>query len=201
MEVINISEGRVVREVTPKNFGPTGELAVSPDLSHFAVYSHNVSAFAKLSDGLWPDFHKPDLMLFATDQTNPELVIPDLKADGAVAHLRNMVLPSLSSDASVCSSRTARSGEGIPNERVTLTLLNMRPIRITLAVAAALAELGVTSWYFVGWSLNRAFQSATQEGGGFRKVVDMAEATVGSTLARGDVRLQPGEAAGEGALA
>jgi hypothetical protein len=101
MEVINISEGRVVREVTPKNFGPTGEFAVSPDLSHFAVYSHNVSAFAKLSDGLWPDFHKRDLMLFASDQTNPELVIPDLKADGSVAHLRNMVLPSLSSDASV----------------------------------------------------------------------------------------------------
>jgi hypothetical protein len=40
-------------------------------------------------------------MLFASDQTNPELVIPDLKADGAVAHLRNMVLPSLSSGASV----------------------------------------------------------------------------------------------------
>lgn len=101
MEVINISEGRVVREVTPKNFGPTGEIAVSPDLSHFAVYSHKVSAFAKLSDGLWPDFHKPDLMLFATDQSKPELVIPDLKADGAVAHLRNMVLPRLSSNGYV----------------------------------------------------------------------------------------------------
>jgi hypothetical protein len=101
VEVININENRVVREVAPKNFGPTGELAVSPDLRHFAVYSHNVSAFAKLSDGLWPDFHKPELMLFTTDDTKPELVIPDLKADGAVAHLRNMVLPRLSTDASV----------------------------------------------------------------------------------------------------
>lgn len=101
MEVINISESRVVREITPKNFGPTGELAVSRDLSHFAVYSHDVSAFAKLSDGLWPDFHKPELMLFSKDRTKPELVIPNLKADGAVAHLQNMILPSLSSDASV----------------------------------------------------------------------------------------------------
>jgi hypothetical protein len=101
MEVINISKSRVVREITPKNFGPTGELAVSRDLSHFAVYSHNVSGFAKLSDGLWPDFHKPELMLFTTDETKPELVIPDLKGDGAVAHLRNMVLPTLSADASV----------------------------------------------------------------------------------------------------
>lgn len=101
MEIVNISEGRVVREITPNNFGPTGELAVSPDLSHFAVYTHNVTAFAKLSDGLWPDFHKPQLMLFSANGAKPELVIPDLKADGAVAHLRNMVLPSLSSDASV----------------------------------------------------------------------------------------------------
>ena len=101
MEVINITASRVVREITPKNFGPTGELAVSPDLSHFAVYSHNVSAFAELSDGLWPDFHKPELMLFTTNGTKPELVIPDLKSDGAVAHLRNMVLTSLSSDGSV----------------------------------------------------------------------------------------------------
>jgi hypothetical protein len=77
----------------------------------------------------------------------------------------------------------------------------MKYIRITLVVLAALAVLGVAGWYFVGWSLNRAFQSAAQDGGGLRKVVDVAEATVGSTLARGDVRLQPGKASGEGALA
>lgn len=77
----------------------------------------------------------------------------------------------------------------------------MRYIRIAFVVVAAVAMLGVAGWYFVGWSINRAFQSATQEGGGLRKVVDMAETTVGSTLARGDVRLQPGEATGGGALA
>jgi hypothetical protein len=77
----------------------------------------------------------------------------------------------------------------------------MKYIRISLAVVATLAVLGIASWYFVGWSLNRAFQSATQQGGGLRKVVDVTEATVGSTLARGDVRLQPGKDSGEGALA
>jgi hypothetical protein len=101
LEVINANEGRVVREITPKNFGPTGELTVSPDLSHFAVYSHYVSAWAKLSDGLWPDFHKPELLVFGTDDTRPELVIPDLKGGGVVAYLTNMVLPKLSNDASV----------------------------------------------------------------------------------------------------
>ena len=35
----------------------------------------------------------------------------------------------------------------------------MKYIRITLVVLAALAVLGVAGWYFVGWSLNRAFQS------------------------------------------
>jgi len=101
MEVVNVREGRLAREITPKNFGPTGELTVSSDLCYFAVYSHNVSGFAKLSDGLWPDFDKPQLMLYSADETKPELVIPGLKADGAVAHLRNMILPSLSNNASV----------------------------------------------------------------------------------------------------
>lgn len=77
----------------------------------------------------------------------------------------------------------------------------MKYVRSIVIVLAALAVLGIAGWYFVGWSLNRAFQSAAQEGGGLRKVVDVAEATVGSTLARGDVRLQPGKASGEGALA
>jgi hypothetical protein len=76
----------------------------------------------------------------------------------------------------------------------------MKYVRSIVIVLAALAVLGIAGWYFVGWSLNRAFQSA-QEGGGLRKVVDVAEATVGSTLTRGDVRLQPGKASGEGALA
>lgn len=77
----------------------------------------------------------------------------------------------------------------------------MKYLRISLLVVAALAVLGVAGWYFVGWSLNKAFQSAAQEGGGLRKVVDATEATVGGTLARGDVPLQPGKASGEGALA
>ncbi len=77
----------------------------------------------------------------------------------------------------------------------------MKYLRISLMVVAALAVLGVAGWYFVGWSLNKAFQSAAPEGGGLRKVVDATEATVGGTLARGDVRLQPGKASGEGALA
>jgi hypothetical protein len=74
-------------------------------------------------------------------------------------------------------------------------------IRISLVVLVALVVLGVAGRYFVEWSLNRAFQPAMKEGGGFRQLADVLEASVGSTLARGDARLQPGEAAGEGALA
>jgi len=74
-------------------------------------------------------------------------------------------------------------------------------VRASLVALAALVVLGIAARYFVEWSLNRAFQPAMQEGGGLRKVVDAAEATVGSTLARGDVRLQPGKASGESALA
>jgi hypothetical protein len=74
-------------------------------------------------------------------------------------------------------------------------------IRIILAVVALLAVLGMAGRYFFEFSLNRAFQPAMKEGAGFRQLTDALEASVGSSLARGDVRLQPGQATGEGALA
>jgi hypothetical protein len=74
-------------------------------------------------------------------------------------------------------------------------------IRISLVVLATIAVLGAAGRYFVEWSLNRAFQPAMKEGGGFRQLADVLEASVGSTLARGDARLQPRGAVGEGALA
>lgn len=77
----------------------------------------------------------------------------------------------------------------------------MKYIRIFVTVVASVAVLGIAGWFFVGWSINRAFQPTVKEGGGLRQLADVLEASVGSTLARGDVRLKPGEAAGEGALA
>jgi hypothetical protein len=77
----------------------------------------------------------------------------------------------------------------------------MKYVRSIVIVLAALAVLGIAGWYFVGWSLNRAFQSAAQEGGGLRQLADVLEASVGSTLARGDAQLQAGRATGEGTLA
>lgn len=76
-----------------------------------------------------------------------------------------------------------------------------KTIRISLVVLVVLVVLGVAGRYFVEWSLNRAFQPAMKEGGGLRQLADVLEASVGSTLARGDARLQPGEAPGQGALA
>jgi hypothetical protein len=77
----------------------------------------------------------------------------------------------------------------------------MKYIRIFVMVVASLAVLGIAGWFFVGWSISRAFQPAMKEGGGFRQLADVLQASVGSTLARGDAQLQPGRAPGEGALA
>jgi hypothetical protein len=74
-------------------------------------------------------------------------------------------------------------------------------IRISLVVLVVLVGLGIAGRYFIEWSLNRAFQPAMKDRGGFRQLADVLEASVGSTLARGDARSQPAEAAGEGALA
>lgn len=74
-------------------------------------------------------------------------------------------------------------------------------IRITLVVLVVLIVLGVAGRYFVEWSLNRAFQPAMKEGGGFQQLADVLKASVGNSVARGDARLEPGEATGDGALA
>lgn len=77
----------------------------------------------------------------------------------------------------------------------------MKYIRIFLVVVASLAVLCIAGWLFVGWSISRAFQPAMNEDGGLRQLSDVLEASVGSTLARGDAQLELGKAAGEGALA
>ena len=74
-------------------------------------------------------------------------------------------------------------------------------IRILLVIVVSLAVLGMAGRYFIGWSLSGAFQPAMKESGGFRQLTDVVEASVGSTLTRGDARLQPGEAAGQDTLA
>jgi hypothetical protein len=101
LELIDIEKDGIVREISPKAFGPTGELAVSPDLSYFAVFSYYINAWAERSEGFWPNFHKPELLLFGKGNAQPELVIPDLKPSGAVAYLANLVLPRLSDRGSV----------------------------------------------------------------------------------------------------
>jgi WD40 repeat protein len=68
LELINIEKDGIVREISPKAFGPTGELAVSPDLSYFAVFSYYINAWAERSEGFWPNFHKPELFAIRKGQ-------------------------------------------------------------------------------------------------------------------------------------
>lgn len=72
-----------------------------------------------------------------------------------------------------------------------------RPVVI---VVATLALLGVAGRYFLAWSLDRAFEPALKKGGAVDHLKDVLEATVGSTLARGDARRQPGQSTDAGAL-
>ena len=72
--------------------------------------------------------------------------------------------------------------------------------RTLLFVVLALTIVFIASRIFVEWSLDRAFRSSTNRTGGLQKVVDAMEASLGSTLARGDVRLKLGNSPSEGAL-
>lgn len=76
----------------------------------------------------------------------------------------------------------------------------MRHFRMLLGAVALAAALGIVGWVLVGWIIRGAFESATQKGG-LQELLGGVEASVGSTLARGDIPMQPGKTAGEGALA
>jgi hypothetical protein len=76
----------------------------------------------------------------------------------------------------------------------------MRYTRIILVILISVSALGVSAWYFMGWALTGAFESGLKSKG-FEQLSSVLAASVGSTLARGDVRLRPGIAEGEGAIA
>lgn len=77
----------------------------------------------------------------------------------------------------------------------------MKYIRVVLVTITSIATVGIAVWLFMGWTISRSFQPALKKGGGLRQLADVLQASVGSTVGRGDARLQPGEATGEGALA
>src|ERR1700683_3030707 len=73
-------------------------------------------------------------------------------------------------------------------------------IPAVLLGVATLVLLGVAGRYFLIWSLDRAFEPAIKQGGAVGHLQDVLKATVGRTLARGDVRLQLGQSTDAGAL-
>lgn len=75
----------------------------------------------------------------------------------------------------------------------------MKYIRLFITVVVLLAALGLSGWYLAGWMVSHAFKSASQKGA-FQQLSNVVEASVGSTLARGDVRLQLEEMQRDGAL-
>lgn len=98
LEIISASDGTVLRRISPKYFGPTGELEVSPDGKYFAVVSAYADPKIMRADGPLPNPYKPEVVIADKDHDNPFAVIPNLEGNGLST---NELLPSLSSGASV----------------------------------------------------------------------------------------------------
>jgi len=64
----------------------------------------------------------------------------------------------------------------------------MKRVHVVLIIVAAVAVLGVGVWYFAIWSVKGAFESAAQQG--FEPLAGVLKATVGGTIARGDIRFE-----------
>lgn len=75
----------------------------------------------------------------------------------------------------------------------------MKLLKLLLAAGALIVVLVVGFRFMAGWLISGAFESASQSGD-LSRLADALQATAGSTIARGDLRL-PGAATGQGALA
>lgn len=75
----------------------------------------------------------------------------------------------------------------------------MRFSHKVLGVVATIAVLSLVGWFLAGWIINGAFESATQKGG-LQQLLGGLEGAIGSSLARGDIRMYPGRAIGKGIL-
>jgi len=60
-----------------------------------------------------------------------------------------------------------------------------------ILVVASIAVIGIAVWYFMGWALAGAFRSS-MESKEFEQLSSVLEASIGSTVARGDVQFRPG---------
>ena len=76
LEIINIPQGRIVREIRPKHYGPTGVLAESANLTHFVVESLYARPVAFSYDSPDPKDYRYEIMVFANGGTAPEAVLP-----------------------------------------------------------------------------------------------------------------------------
>ncbi len=94
LEIIDIQKGRIVREINPKKYGPSGVLLESADRGHFAIQSIYAAPFW-YSDYSDPKHFTATLMLFANSGATPEVIFP------YPALIDVDVPPRISSDASV----------------------------------------------------------------------------------------------------
>lgn len=107
LEVIDVSNGQLVHEISPQYFRPTGELVVSGDRNKFAVESIYARERDVLLDSPHPKDLRVNLFVFSRDNTTPETTIPNVYtglAGGKGEPLR------LSSDGSVLAVSESPSG-------------------------------------------------------------------------------------------
>lgn len=78
LEFVDVSEGQRIREITPRFFRPTGELAASNSGNRFVAYSVYASERDFRLDSPRPKNLRINLFIFSKDSTVPDAAIPNL---------------------------------------------------------------------------------------------------------------------------
>jgi hypothetical protein len=80
LEIIDVTQNRVIGKTAPPSFVPVGQLVVSQDRSYFAVYSISASTSAYRTESLNPKDFKHEIFVFTKDGTAPHAVIEEIYA-------------------------------------------------------------------------------------------------------------------------
>ena len=96
LDIINLDTKQTVHKITPENFGPTGELVVSPDRTYFATVSVPVKPGSTREPG--NTGARTELLIWDNGPSYTMRMIGGLESYGLTS---NDLLPSISRDSSV----------------------------------------------------------------------------------------------------
>ena len=103
LKIMRVSDGKLVREIRPDNFGPLGDVITSASHDCFAVLNWYINPGIAKRDLAPPEGSRPELLVFPDAMKNHSYTIPSLSLDALITnqYFGTTYGPRISNGASV----------------------------------------------------------------------------------------------------